>query len=241
MQISVLKNGRELSPWAPGLAFVARENLQVVFDECEIHRFAADRCRRLPRQWQKVGECWNQFKVGSDIHLHRRHLLSLFRTYLVASRQKTCQELPGVKSMKKEEDWLWEHGASRQHVRFMMFYVVSVLSNLIWCYSGTVLAPESCICVAPMICTRLSIVRVRLSSFHGLQLKPLAVGPVLHKIHPLATWPKRILPPRDAYGIECPRGKACQWLILTKSVHSLEPWGATERKRTSSNNSNIFK
>ena len=69
----------------------------------------------------KVGECWNQFKVGSDIHLHRRHLLSLFRTYLVTSRQKTCQELPGVKSMKKEEDWLWEHGASRQHVRFMMF------------------------------------------------------------------------------------------------------------------------
>ena len=52
----------------------------------------------------KVGECWNQFKVGSDIHLHRRHLLSLFRTYLVTSRQKTCQELPGVKSMKKEED-----------------------------------------------------------------------------------------------------------------------------------------
>lgn len=92
------------APWAPGLAFVARENLQVVFDECEIHRFAADRCRRLPRQWQKVGECWNQFKVGSDIHLHRRHLLSLFQTYLVTSRQKTCQELPGVKSMKKEED-----------------------------------------------------------------------------------------------------------------------------------------
>ena len=56
----------------------------------------------------------------------------------------------------------------------------------------------------------------------------------------LATGPKRILPPRDAYGIECPRGKACQWLILTKSVHSLEPWGATERKRTFSNNSNNF-
>ena len=122
MQISVLKNGRELSPWA-GLCGQGKPSggFSMNVRYTVLQPTVVEGCLGSG----KVGECWNQFKVGSDIHLHRRHLLSLFRTYLVTSRQKTCQELPGVKSMKKEEYiFLWEHGASRQHVRFMMFYMV---------------------------------------------------------------------------------------------------------------------
>ena len=42
---------------------MAKENLQVVFDECEIHHFAADHCRTLPRVAKVPWHFFEQFGV----------------------------------------------------------------------------------------------------------------------------------------------------------------------------------